>query len=155
MKVSARSPWLPLVGALMTLAALPLCAEPTLKSGAPAQLAVAKLAADPATPLPTGTKLLSLTITDGLATADFSRELKANFHGGDTEEAETVNSILRTLGQFPTVSKVQILVEGHRVDSLGGLLVISDPLPVIRPAAIEHPRYLHRRTPAQSRIAKP
>ena len=56
-----------------------------------------------------------------------------------------VNAILKTLGQFPTVSRVQILVDGQHIDSLGGLLGLSDPLPAIRPVAPEHARYLHRR----------
>ena len=58
-----------------------------------------------------------------------------------------VNAILRTLGQFPTISRVQILIEDKPVDSLGGLLSLSDPLPVIRTAAPEQTskRWLHRR----------
>ena len=120
-----------------------------LPAPAPAQDALNALAARPDSPLPSGTKLLSVRIVSGLATADFSRELRDNFTGGDSGETRTVNAILSTLGRFPTVSRVQLLVEGKPVDSLGGLLSLSDPLPVIRPTleAATSPtphRWLHR-----------
>ena len=93
----------------------------------------------------------SVTVADGLATVDFSRELKDNFHGGDTDEANAVNGILRALGRFPTVNRVQILVAGQPVESLGGMLVISQPLAVIRPAGYDaaHKMYFHRRPHAK------
>ena len=83
-------------------------------------------------PLPTGTEVRGVKIVDGLATVDFSREFQANFHGGDTQEAQTVNSVLLTLGQFPSIERVQILVEGKPIDALSQFQ-ISDPLDVIRP----------------------
>ncbi len=61
-----------------------------------------------------------------------------------------MNAILSTLGKFPAISRVQILVQGKPVDSLGGLLALSDPLPVLCPAAdaaVMAPtphRWLHR-----------
>ncbi len=118
---------------------------------APAQSALTSLLAQPNGPLPPGTKLLFLRIADGLATVNFSHELQDNFSGGDTAETRAVNSVLRTLGQFPTISRVQMLVEGRPINSLGGLLVLSDPLPVIRPAddaaaAQAYRRWLHRKT---------
>ena len=134
MHVSAKSPVFPLLAVLLTAIVLPLHAAPAASSPTPAQDAISGLIVRPASPLPSGTKLRSITVRDGLAVADFSRELHDNFRGGDTEEAQTVNTILRALGQFPTISRVQILVDGQRIDSLGGLIVISDPLPVIRPA---------------------
>ena len=124
-------------------------ATAALPAPAPAQDALNALAARPDSPLPTGTKLLSLRIADGLATANFSHELRDNFTGGDSGETRTVNAILSTLGRFPTISRVQLLVQGKPVDSLGGLLELSDPLPVLRPAsdAATAPtphRWLHR-----------
>lgn len=100
-------------------------------------------------PLPAGTRLLSLRVTDGLAVADFSRELKANFSGGDSQEVAAVNSVLRVLGRYPEISRAQILMAGRSLDSLGGLLVLSGPLPVLRPDQDNsgHTRrlFLHRR----------
>lgn len=116
----------------------------------PAQDALNALVARPDSPLPTGTKLLSVRIADGLARVNFSHELRDNFAGGDSGETRTVNAILSTLGKFPTIRRVQLLVQGNPVDSLGGLLALSDPLPVLRPtsepaAAPQNPhRWLHR-----------
>lgn len=117
----------------------------------PAQAAISTLITAPNSPMPAGTKLESVNIADGLATVDFSHQLKDNFHGGDTDEANAVNGILRALGQFPTVNRVQILVAGQPVESLGGMLVISQPLNVIRPAgyADAHRMYFHRRPHAK------
>ena len=135
-----------LTGTAVSLA--PVKAEPAIVLPAPAQSALTALLADPASPLPTGTRLLSMRVSDGLAAVNFSRELRDNFAGGDSAETRAVNSILRTLGQFPTISRVQILVEGQPIDSLGGLLVLTDPLPVVRSAGQNETgqtRWLHRR----------
>lgn len=79
--------------------------------------------------VPAGTKLLGLKIQpDGLAVVDFSRDLKANFKGGSQQEITTLWSIVNTLGQFPTVKKVQILVEGQIIETLGGHVEINQPL---------------------------
>ncbi len=86
-------------------------------------------------PLPVGTRLRGVKIADGLATVDFSREFQNNFHGGDTQEAQTVNSVLLTLGQFPNIDRVQILVEGKPIDALSQLPIAS-PLDVIRPDTV-------------------
>ena len=135
-------------GSLPTVFAAPQAAA-ALPAPAPAQDALTALLARPDSPLPAGTKLLSVRVTDGLATVDFSRALRDNFSGGDSEETHTVNALLRTLGQFQTISRVQILVEGKPIDSLGGLLSLSGPLPVIRPVAdtaAPPVRRFHRKT---------
>ncbi len=141
----------------LALAAHPAATEPAipLPAPAPAQTALNNLLTLPAGPLPAGTRLLSLRITDGLATVNFSHEFVDNFSGGDTAETRALNSVLQTLGQFPTVSRAQILVEGRAIDSLGGLLVLTDPLPVIRPTAAPPSglRWLHRRTHVVSKHA--
>jgi spore germination protein GerM len=79
-------------------------------------------------PLPRGTTLLRASINDGLATADFSRELVEHFSGGSDNEGAAVFSIVNTLCSLPGVKQVQILVEGKTLDSLGGHLDISAPL---------------------------
>jgi spore germination protein GerM len=84
---------------------------------------------DSANPIPEGTKLLSLKVADGLATVDFSKEFRDKFSGGSEAEGMTVDAILRTLGQFPEVKQVQLLVEGKPLDTLGHL-DLSKPLDV-------------------------
>jgi spore germination protein GerM len=78
--------------------------------------------------IPLGTKLLGMKVNDGIAYADFSHELRDNFEGGSTGEALLVNAIVHTLTQFEDVKKVQILIEGKTVESIGGHLDISQPI---------------------------
>jgi hypothetical protein len=57
-------------------------------------------------------RLLSLTIQDGVATADFSQELRA-YGGGSTRVAAIRSQITRTLLQFATIREVRIAIEGQ------------------------------------------
>ncbi len=56
--------------------------------------------------------LRGLTIADGVATADFSRELRA-YGGGSLRVSLIRQQITRTLLQFPTVREVRIAIEGQ------------------------------------------
>ena len=56
--------------------------------------------------------LRSLTIVDGVATADFSKELKA-YGGGSLRVMLLRQQIMQTLVQFPTVREVRIAIEGQ------------------------------------------
>jgi hypothetical protein len=56
--------------------------------------------------------LRSLTIVDGVATADFSKELKA-YGGGSLRVLRIRQQITQTLVQFPTVREVRIAIEGQ------------------------------------------
>lgn len=56
-------------------------------------------------------RLLGLTIEDGVATANFSKELRA-YGGGSARVAAIRQQIERTLTQFPTVDQVVIQIEG-------------------------------------------
>jgi hypothetical protein len=56
--------------------------------------------------------LRSLTIVDGVATADFSKELKA-YGGGSLRVMLLRQQITQTLVQFPTVREVRIAIEGQ------------------------------------------
>jgi len=74
-----------------------------------------------ANPIPRGTRLLGLEIKDGLATVNLSREFSDNFSGGSEGEGLVVGVILRTLGQFPEIERVRLLVEGRPLETLGHL----------------------------------
>lgn len=79
--------------------------------------------------LPEGTKVLGLRVgATGLAIADFSREIVDNFPGGSRTEQLLLASIVDTLTQFRTVSRVVITVEGKSVDSIGGHIDLEEPL---------------------------
>jgi len=56
--------------------------------------------------------LLKLTIVDGVATADFSQEMRA-YGGGSLRVMLLRQQIEQTLKQFPTVKEVVIAVEGQ------------------------------------------
>ena len=77
--------------------------------------------------VPIGTRVLSLKIENGLATADFSREL-AKKSQGSYQEIMLVYAIVNTLTEFPEIKKVQLLVEGKKLITLGGHMDIEDPL---------------------------
>jgi spore germination protein GerM len=56
--------------------------------------------------------LRKLTIADGVATADFSKEMQA-YGGGSLRVSLIRQQIEQTLKQFATVRKVVIAVEGQ------------------------------------------
>ncbi len=57
-------------------------------------------------------RLLGLTVEDGIATANFSQEMRA-YGGGSTRVQMIREQITQTLLQFPTVDEVRIAVEGE------------------------------------------
>lgn len=66
--------------------------------------------------IPEGTKLLSFSLKDGVVTAVFSRELDANI-GGSCRVTTIREQITRTLMQFPSVKRVDIIAEGKTADT--------------------------------------
>lgn len=61
--------------------------------------------------------LRRLTIVNGVATADFSKELRA-YGGGSARVALIRRQITQTLLQFPTIQHVRIAIEGAIVGVL-------------------------------------
>jgi hypothetical protein len=112
------------------LVSVPITVSP--KSSDPARDAMDALIGDPHSPIPHGTKLIGLTINDGIATVNFSKQFQDNFAGGDTREAAVLESVLQTLGQFSSIQNVQFLVEGQKISSLGGTQDLTEPLPVVK-----------------------
>jgi germination protein M len=81
---------------------------------------------------PKGARLLGATVRDGTLQLNFSPELTQNFEGGSDDEAALVNAITSTAGSFPNIERVQILVDGKPIESLGGHIDLSHALPVSR-----------------------
>ena len=77
---------------------------------------------------PQGVKLLSLEIRDGQAQADFSKEILKAERGGSLHEMLLVSSIVNTLTEFSEITSVQLLVEGKKIDTIGGHMDVLDPL---------------------------
>jgi hypothetical protein len=81
--------------------------------------------------VPTGTRLLGLSIRGGLATIDLSRRFAAG--GGSLSMRARVAQVVFTLTRFATVRRVGFRLDGRAVSSIGGEGVIVSP-PVDRAA---------------------
>lgn len=78
--------------------------------------------------IPKETKVHSVKLaSDGTATVDFSQEIKTKNFGGSTGESFAVYSLVDTLTDFPDIIRVQILIDGQKVDTLTGHLDTSQP----------------------------
>jgi spore germination protein GerM len=80
--------------------------------------------------IPTGTTMRALFLTGrGEAYVDLSHEVVSGHTGGSLDEALTVFTIVNALTvNMPTVSAVQILVDGKAVDTLAGHIDLRHPL---------------------------
>lgn len=102
---------------------------------AQAQRIVEAELAPPALPLisaiPQGTRLRALYVDDqGQAFVDLSAEVSSAHSGGVLDEILTVYSIVNAVtANLPAVRAVQILVDGHEVDTLAGHVDLRRPLP--------------------------
>jgi sporulation and spore germination protein/immunoglobulin-like protein involved in spore germination len=74
--------------------------------------------------IPAGTKLLGLTIANGVATADLSGEFAAG--GGTASSQYRLAQVVYTLTQFPTVDKVLFKVDGRVVTVFGSEGIVLD-----------------------------
>jgi germination protein M len=69
------------------------------------------------TAIPAGTRLLGLSIRDGIATVDLSREFESG--GGSASAFRRLGQVVYTLTQFSTVRAVLFQVEGRTVTTFG------------------------------------
>ena len=76
-----------------------------------------ELAAGLTTAVPPDTRLLDLTIADGLARVDLSGTFREG--EGATPARERLAQVVYTLTQFPTVQRVRVRIDGHTVSALG------------------------------------
>jgi hypothetical protein len=81
--------------------------------------------------IPAGTALRALYLADhGRAFVDLTRDVSASHPGGSLNEILTVYSIVEALtANLPAITAVQILVDGHEVDTLAGHVDLRRPLP--------------------------
>jgi spore germination protein GerM len=96
-------------------------------------IVTAQLAAAPpplASAIPAGTTLRSLFITErGDAFVDLSGEVTTNHPGGALNELFTVYAIVNALTvNLPSITRVQILVNGKETDTLAGHVDLRHPL---------------------------
>jgi germination protein M len=74
--------------------------------------------------IPAGSRLLGLTIEDGIATADLSSEFESG--GGSMSVFTRLGQVVFTLTQFPTVQSVLFEIEGRPVTVFSSEGVILD-----------------------------
>ncbi len=80
--------------------------------------------------IPAGTTVRAVFLTaEGLAFVDLGGPIVTGHSGGTLDEALAVYAIVNTVAlNLPTVTAVQILVDGKQVDSLAGHLDLRSPL---------------------------
>jgi N-acetylmuramoyl-L-alanine amidase len=71
------------------------------------------------------TKILSVTISGGIATIDFNKNIKDSFSGGALEEDMAIKSIQWSVTQIPGINGVRILINGEIGDSIGGNIILD------------------------------
>ena len=78
--------------------------------------------------IPAESKLLSLKISNGIADVNFNDALKSNHPGGSAGETMTLYSLINSLTEISSIDKVQLLIEGKKVETLAGHMDTSEPL---------------------------
>lgn len=81
-----------------------------------------------ATIVPKQAKIKSVKVQGDTAFVDFDENLIKKFIGGSTGEEMLVGSIVNTLTEFEEIKKVQLLVEGKKVESISGHLDLTKPV---------------------------
>lgn len=77
--------------------------------------------------IPEQTKILSATVRGTTAYISLSEDFQFNTYGVEGYAAQ-LRQIVWTVTEFPTVSDVQILIEGRRIDYLGEGIWIGSPI---------------------------
>ena len=75
--------------------------------------------------IPGGTRLLGVSIADGVATVDFDGRFDDG--GGSASMLGRVAQVVATLTRFPTVDRVAFRLDGKPVEAIGGEGVVVDP----------------------------
>jgi spore germination protein GerM len=106
-------------------------AEPVVEQARQVVLAqIAPVEAPLASAIPAGTSLRAIYLSDkGDLFVDLSPELTSGHPGGALEELFTVYSLVNALTvTLQAITRVQILVDGKEVDTLGGHVDLRNPL---------------------------
>ncbi len=78
--------------------------------------------------IPKNTELLSLKVTNKIATLNFNKNFISNHWASAESEQLTIESIVKTLTNLPGIDQVQIFVEGQKIDTIAGHLILDKPL---------------------------
>ncbi len=76
--------------------------------------------------LPADTEILDVRVQEGVAYVDFSENIRAGA-AGSSGEALLIGAVTNTLCRLDGIEKVQFLIEGQMVESLGGHFEAKEP----------------------------
>lgn len=110
---------------------VPFADQPAAQARAIIQAQLATVEAPLVSAIPAGTTLRALFVTpDGSAVVDVSPEMATGHPGGSINELLTVYTVVQALtANLPAITAVQLLVNGHEVDTLAGHVDIRRALP--------------------------
>lgn len=77
--------------------------------------------------LPEGTRLLGLEVKNGTAEVNFNSMFMRNMNAGAQLEELILLAVVNTLTEFPEIERVQFLIEGQVVESIGGHVETDKP----------------------------
>ena len=77
--------------------------------------------------IPSGTRVRSVWVFEGVAYVDFSKELSRNYWGGSRSEALTIYSIVNTVTEVSGIRKVKIFIEGKEGETIAGHILLDEP----------------------------
>ncbi|MDD3818407.1 MAG: GerMN domain-containing protein [Actinomycetota bacterium] len=77
--------------------------------------------------IPETTKINSVTVENGLAKVDLSKEFVEDRFQGDAADILLIYSIVNTLTEFPEINSVSFYIDGEKLDILGQL-AIDEPI---------------------------
>ena len=78
------------------------------------------------TAVPKGTRLLGISVDGAVATVDLSSEFASG--GGSLSMTARVAQVVYTMTQFKTIRAVELMLDGERVETIGGEgVIVEDP----------------------------
>ncbi|MBC7105650.1 MAG: GerMN domain-containing protein, partial [Firmicutes bacterium] len=78
--------------------------------------------------IPEGTRLLSVSVVNGVAYVNFSNEFQLKHWGGTAGERMTIYATVNSLCKLPGITRVQFLLEGQKQEAILGHLDTTRPL---------------------------
>lgn len=78
--------------------------------------------------IPQETRILSVSVVNGVAEVNFSNEFRSKHWGGSAGETMTLYSVVNTLAKLPSITSVQFMIDGNKMDTLAGHIEAVKPL---------------------------
>jgi len=75
--------------------------------------------------IPKGTRLIGLTVSGGTATVDLSKQFESG--GGTLSMTLRIAQVVDTLTQFKSVKRVTFMIDGEKVEYIGGEGIVVSP----------------------------